>query len=359
MTQPPIQTGYLVLADLSGFTPFVAGSEVDHAQSILANLVGLLRRRLTPALQLAEIEGDALFLFAPEGRFERGETLLELIESTYVAFRDQILTMQRNATCPCEACRMIPSLDLKFVTHAGPWVLQNLTGASKPFGSCVNLVHRLLKNDVAESTGWQAYALFTEPALEMIGVRPEGMHSQQQSYPHLGDCKVSALDLRRRYTELTSQRSVFLEEADAHFTVHRSYPLTPTRLWELLTDARIRNGWEIGADWSAWLQPTGRTGPGTTNHCANSNFFEDVLDWRPFEYYTVLLRYGPVRIRVTGDLRPGEAATHLRWSMALESLVPGPFRGPACRYFAKRMMRVPERFENLDRLIAADARFEA
>ena len=351
MTQRSIQTGYLVLADLTGFTSFVAGTEVEHAEGILANVLGVLKRQLTPALELAEVEGDALFLYAPAHRFERGETLLELIEGTYVAFRDKIRTMQRNASCPCEACRMIPGLDLKFVTHAGDWVFQDLLGPPKPFGSCVNLVHRLLKNDITGATGWPAYALFTEPALTMMGVRPEGMHSGRQAYEHLGECEVSAFDLHARYAELTARRAVYVDEASAHYTIRRTYPISQARLWDLLTDARIRNDWEQGAQWSVLLRPGGRAGPGATNHCALSDFIEEVLDWRPFDYYTVQLRYGPLRVHVTGELRAYDDETGLRWSMAMVSLVPWPLRGPACRFFAKRLMRVPRRMGNLDRLV--------
>jgi hypothetical protein len=353
--EPSIQTGYLVLADLAGFTPFVASAEVDHAQVILANLLGLLRNELTPALQLAEVEGDALFLFAPHSRMARGETLLELIESTYVAFRDRQRTMARNASCPCEACRMIPSLDLKFVAHAGEFVLQNLTGTVKPFGSCVNLAHRLLKNDVTESTGWPAYALFTDQALDMMGVRPDSMHTQTLSYAHHGEIAIGAIDLRQRFTELTAERTAFLPESEAHFTIRRRYAVPRPLLWELLTDIDMRNKWEIGSDWSTLRRPTGRAGPGTTNHCAASDFIEEVLDWRPFDYYTALLRYRAVTIRVTGELRAEEDATELRWSLSLDSFVPRPLRGPACRFFATRLMRAPARFEKLDQLIAAGA----
>lgn len=355
MNRAEIRTGYLVLADLSGFTSFVAGAEVEHAQGILANLLGLLRSRLTPPLILAEVEGDALFLYAPDDRVTRGETLLELIENTYVAFRDKLQTMRRNAVCPCQACRMIPSLDLKFVTHHGEYVLQDLTGAAKPFGSCVNLAHRLLKNDISENTGWPAYALFTNVALERMGVRPDVMYSQTVNYPHLGDSVVGAVDLHRRYGELTDKRREFLTEDDAHFTVHRRYSLPRSRIWEFLTDASIRNVWEIGADWSVRDRPAGRSGPGTTNHCAHSDFTEEVLDWRPFDYYTVALSFGRFTVRVTGELIAAGEHTDVRWSMALQSLLPGPLRGPACRFFATRLMRAPERFAKLDDLVAREA----
>lgn len=350
-----IQSGYLVMADLSGFTSFVAASELDHGQAILAQILGTLRGRLTPMLELAEVEGDALFLYAPAGRIARGETLLELLEDAYVAFRDRQATMQRNATCPCRACQAIGSLDLKFVAHFGEWVLQDLTGQTKPFGSSVNLAHRLLKNDVVEATGWPAYALFTDAALEQLGVRPDGLHTSVQSYPHLGDWTVGALELRRRYAELTAGRVAYLSADDAHYTVRRRCAAPVAKVWELLNHPDLRNQWEVGADWSARLRPGGRQTVGSHNHCANSNFMEEVLDWRPFEYYTVRTKGPGIRLLITGELQPDGTATELRWSIALEGSMPRSLRAAACRFFAIRMMKVPERFNRLEKLIGEQA----
>jgi hypothetical protein len=352
--QPNIQKGYLVLADLSGFTRFVASTELEHAQGILANLMRLLRSRLTPTLSLAEVEGDALFLYASGESLGRGETLLELIESTYTAFRDKQETMKRNATCPCQACQVMPTLDLKFVTHCGEYVLQDLTGAVKPFGSSVNLAHRLLKNRISESTGWKAYALFTEEALQQMGVRPDGMFSERVSYEHLGELSIGAMDLQRRYGELTAQRSVYLDADQAHFTVRRRYAATSAVLWDYLNDLHKRGLWEIGSDWSSQDRPSGRTGSGTHNHCANSDFIEEVLDWRPFDYFTVRWGRSFIRLLITAELLPDGDSTELRWSIAMEGTAPRPLRAAACWLMATRLIRAPERFERLHRMVASD-----
>lgn len=354
-TDPRVQNGYLVLADLSGFTRFVARTELEHAQGILGNLLRLLRTHLTPSLHLAEVEGDALFLYAGASRFARGETLLELIEHTYVAFRDKLETMKRNATCPCEACRAIPGLDLKFVTHSGEYVLQDLTGSPKPFGSSVNLAHRLLKNRITESTTWGAYALFTQAALQRMGVAPDGMHTDTVSYQHLGDVSIGAIDLSRRYRELTSGRNVFLKAEDAHFTVRRRFETPAIRLWDYLNDLQKRTRWEIGSDWSPRQRPVGRTAAGAQNHCASSDFIEEVLDWRPFDYFTVRITRGFIRMLVTGELQPDGNYTDLRWSIAMEGAAPRPMRAALCRLLATRFIRAPERFERLDRMISAEA----
>ena len=42
---------------------------------------------LSPPLELAAVEGDAVFVHGPAGIVTRGETLVELIESTYAGFR--------------------------------------------------------------------------------------------------------------------------------------------------------------------------------------------------------------------------------------------------------------------------------
>ena len=43
-----VEKGYLVLADISGFTPFIAESELDHSYEILSEILCVLRSE-TPA----------------------------------------------------------------------------------------------------------------------------------------------------------------------------------------------------------------------------------------------------------------------------------------------------------------------
>ena len=75
-----IQQGYLVLADLSGYTSFLAENELDHSEAILQGVLKLLMDHLTPTLTLAEVEGDAVFVYAPASSVSRGELLLELVD---------------------------------------------------------------------------------------------------------------------------------------------------------------------------------------------------------------------------------------------------------------------------------------
>ena len=53
----------LVIADISGYTSYLAGVELDHAQDILADLTGAVVRALRPTFRLAKLEGDAAFAY--------------------------------------------------------------------------------------------------------------------------------------------------------------------------------------------------------------------------------------------------------------------------------------------------------
>ena len=151
------QHGYLVIADITGYTSFAAKTELEHSHEILSELLELLVSRFEPAMTISKLEGDAVFAYAPKEVFARGETLVDFVESMYVAFRDKLLSMKRLTTCTCNACRNIPSLDLKFFLHCGDYIQQSVANIKELVGSDVNLVHRLTKNHVTEATGWHAY----------------------------------------------------------------------------------------------------------------------------------------------------------------------------------------------------------
>ncbi len=282
--------GYLVIGDISGYTSYVAQTELEHSQAVLSELLELIVNRLKPLLRLVKLEGDAVFAHAPGQHVPRGESLAELIESTYVAFRGRVDGIVRHTTCECKACTAIPTLDLKFLVHYGDYVIQHVSGIDELVGTDVNLVHRLTKNHVSESTGWQAYALFTGRALEQLGMPTDGLHEETESYEHLGEVKVYCLDLRQRFKELTEEQRRFISADEAHRSYSYEFPVPPPVLWDWLTDPKKRNRYFEGTDWSVVGRSGGRTRVGSQNHCAHGKdavSVETILDWRPHEYYTV------------------------------------------------------------------------
>lgn len=196
------QTGYLVLADISGYTSFVAKTEIEHADFALSNLLETIVENLSIQLIISKLEGDAVFAYVEESKLHEGKSLLELIDHTYLAFRDKALALYEQANCPCRACKSVPTLDLKFILHHGDFIIQQVAGIKDLLGTDVNLIHRLSKNHVSESTGWKGYALFTNQGLERMQTDKASFVQQTESYEHLGDVETYVRDMHVRYEEM-------------------------------------------------------------------------------------------------------------------------------------------------------------
>jgi hypothetical protein len=193
------QTGYLVLADISGYTSFVAQTEIEHADLALSHLLETIIEQLSSLLIISKLEGDAVFAYVEEGKLEEARSLLALIDQTYLAFREKALALYSQATCPCRACRALPTLDLKFMVHHGGFIVQHVAGIRDLLGTDVNLIHRLSKNHVTESTGWKGYALFTNQVLEHLQTEKDSFVQQAESYEYLGEVETYVRDMHVRY----------------------------------------------------------------------------------------------------------------------------------------------------------------
>src|SRR6188768_3760768 len=164
----------LLIADISGYTGYLAGVELDHAQDILADLIGAVVSALRPTFRLAKLEGDAAFTYAISERLD-GSLLLDAIERCYFGFRRRRRDVRQATSCPCDACVRIPDLDLKFVVHHGQAILQKVAGRQELLGSDVIVVHRLLKNTVVEDLGMDAYALISQACIDVTDLDPAAL----------------------------------------------------------------------------------------------------------------------------------------------------------------------------------------
>lgn len=345
--------GYLILADISGYTSYLAGVELTHAQDILAELLELIVQRFDPLLSIAKLEGDAVFAYAPLERVPRNETLLELMESTYLAFRDRIDTIRRRTTCDCNACRAIPNLDLKFILHYGEYLLQTVSGNTELVGSDVNLAHRLLKNQVGDLAGWKAYILFTEAGLMQLGIDLDNLHKGIEEYEHLGGIETFSLDLHTRYQQMIAARRVFISPEEADSVITRTVAAPPAILWDWLNDMGKRVQWETSyREILPILRPGGRMGAGATNHCAHGDdlILETILDWRPFEYYTA--EY-PLAIQSL-HLEPTPDGTTLSVHFKLKQSLPRFLRRLIVG-FMFRSVKADQQYDTLVQLIAEEA----
>jgi hypothetical protein len=355
------QHGYLVLADISGYTSYLSKVELDHAHEILTDLLETIVGKIKTVLTLSKLEGDAVFAYAPEGKLPRGETLLELIETTYMAFCDRRDSSHRRTTCACAACQNMLDLDLKFFIHHGDYVVQQISGIRELVGSDVNLAHRLMKNHVTEATGWKAYALFTERGLDHLGLRPADMHEQIETYEHLGDVQTLSLDLQARRAELLNARREVIEPKDADYIVTCEYPAPPPVVWEWLTEPRRRELWAHGVKFSPVARPGGRMGTGAVNHCdhGKSTTVETFLDWRPFDYFTAHSEDASTAMVETFYLEPLDGGSRTRISDVIKFLkfpfpLPRRLAVPLMRFMMKNVMKYEEMWQGIGPLMAEE-----
>ena len=323
--------GYLLLADISGYTAFLTGTELEHANAIVHELTLLIRARLSPPMRFVKLEGDAVFCYADEASFEDGERLVELIERCYFDFSNRLLDMERETTCRCSACASIGSLDLKFVAHHGTYVIDSDGGREDLAGPDVILVHRLLKNTVSEGGGPHAYAFLTDPCLQRMP--PSfGLPSHSESYESFGPTTGGVHDLKPVISRMRESRRVYIgsEEADMEISFGE-HPFPPAILWQYFVDPEKRLRWQP-LQTAIKNQPNeqGRMGSGASSHCAHGvggDALREYLDWRPYSYFTARftpLGRGPhfVPVIETFEFIPTDTGTRIEYRTRLEDCGP-------------------------------------
>ena len=299
----------LVIADIAGYSGYLAGVELDHAQDILADLVDTVVGALRPSFKLAKLEGDAAFVYVPATTVD-GPGLRDVIERCYFVFQRRVRDILQASTCECNACARIPGLDLKFVAHHGLVARQRMAGREELVGSDVVVVHRLLKNRVGEELGVPAYALYTDTLVRAMGLadpRAAGMRAYREVFESVGEVAGWVTDLgaaweaeqRRVRTKVTD------DEALAVITIPAAVPREI--LWEWTTSPARRIRWTSGVTEVVEDLANGRRGIGTVNHCAHGKnvSIEEVLDWVPPEYETKRVNTGfrgVPRIVITTEL---------------------------------------------------------
>jgi len=314
MTTP--QKGYLIISDITGYTQFLSTSELVHAEEVLRTLLNNLIDHTKLPLVISRLEGDAVISYALENSILQGQTLVELMETTYVAFRKAIELMVLNTTCTCNACRNIEKLDLKFIVHFGTFVLQDFPSYTELIGPDVNLSHRLAKNQVTEKTGWKAYVLYTQAAMESMGL-PEWSHklpSHVETYEHLGDVQVFIQDMHAVWEAQRDRVSMAVQPEDAFLIFNDTFPLEPVQMWEYVTKPEYKAIF-IGSESALVLNRNrGRIDAGSIYQCAHGKNItpQTIVDWQPFEQYTTMtVLPGGGKSFVTVHLAPVDSGTRI------------------------------------------------
>ena len=286
----------LLLADLSGYTAYLAASEPERAPALAADLIETVVRQLRPTFRLEKLEGDAAFMVAPTDRLT-GLALLDAIDATTAAFRTRLRSLSQSTTCDCEACRRIPELGLKFVVHAGDVVTQRVAGRTELAGVAAIVAHRLLKAETPSTLGLERYALLTDACVQRLGLDPEalGLRAGTESFDFLGDVAVWLRDLSPAFADTGAswtppRRRPVLE-------TELRVPMAPMTLWEELTSAENR---------------------ARVAFCAADRLaqVEEIVEWRPFASFARVVKLpdlpGDRRLTARHELEPDGDATRLR-----------------------------------------------
>lgn len=152
--------GPLVLADISGYTKFIAATELEHSDVLVRRMLSTIVASLKGHLEMAQLEGDAVFFVgagvAPE--------LIQWLEGSYLTFHRRMGTFLARRQCSCDACARAPELTLKFIAHYGRYSRQRIGETGQVHGVDVIVPHRLAKNSVPS----HEYILATRDLLERL-----------------------------------------------------------------------------------------------------------------------------------------------------------------------------------------------
>jgi Protein of unknown function (DUF2652) len=134
----PAAERYLLLADISGYTGFMAGVEEAHGvdfsggvpagYSVLGALLDSVIEGVEPEFTLVKLEGDAVFAVARASDLDgHGDIVLEKLTAMYGAFIDRRTRAVPASDHLCTACPAVAHLDLKVVLHRA-WRCVRLSG---------------------------------------------------------------------------------------------------------------------------------------------------------------------------------------------------------------------------------------
>jgi hypothetical protein len=170
--EPREQRLVIILADISGYTRFMVANQLSaiHGQVCITTLIETLLREVDIPLQLQEIEGDAVFLYAAHpGDDREWQDVLAQVRTKLVRFFDVffegMVAAAESTPCGCAICSNVSELSLKIVVHSGRAVIHAIGGRPQISGPDVILAHRLLKNSVPSNE----YLLMSDAAHRDLG----------------------------------------------------------------------------------------------------------------------------------------------------------------------------------------------
>lgn len=347
-----IQNGFLLLADITGYTNFLANTPTDIGGHITAGLLDTLVETVSPPFKVGNIAGDAIFIFAPDDGNASGQTVLESIDSLYCAFADQVSALRYGANCPSDPAQLAGALDLKLVVHYGEYAINRIGDREELSGSAVVALHRLAKNTVTRDTGHSGYAMLTSLAVDHMKLNSffDELETRTEEIEHLGKISTYVYPLAPVWERLRRGVRRFVEKSEPLLIeeLNIDLPVPPCRAWEFCTEPQYRIQWISGVrDISLEGLDHGRAGIGTVQFCDHGDNMivpVTVSDWRPFDYISYQIDT-PLGFRVdqTIEMQPIGKGTRLTIRCAKP-----PVDGLLARWGSrKKISALRDIFENL------------
>ena len=318
------QPATFVIADISGYTGYLADVELDHAQDILADLIGAVVTRAATRLPAGQARGrrgvhlrdrrDHRRITAPR---HRRALLLRLPTPAPRRPAGDVVRVQRVQPHPGPRpqVRRPPRRDHRAEGRGA-------AGAAR--------VGRDRRPSAAQERGRREAR---DPGVRAVqpgqpgggGPRRRGASAcaaHVETYDRIGEVQLWVHDLEARWAEEEARARVFVTPEEASVTVTVSTPVPPQVAWEFLTTPGQRMTWQ------PWVTEVnvegatgGRRGPGSANHCRHGKdaVIEEILDWRPYDYVTdrtiLDTPTGPVKLLHTIELEPvtGGTTIHMRF----------------------------------------------
>lgn len=159
--------GFLVIADISGYTKFVRAHRLrhvpivgemmtntssQHAEVVITDLLEVIIDTIGTAMSLNKLEGDAAF-FVKESVDPNVELslILERAMEVFEAFQRRLHELIFCQTCQCDCCQQMGDLKVKIMVHYGEFWVKRIAQFEEVAGEDVILVHRLLKNSIGSN----------------------------------------------------------------------------------------------------------------------------------------------------------------------------------------------------------------
>ncbi|MBL4704637.1 MAG: DUF2652 domain-containing protein [Flavobacteriales bacterium] len=235
----------LFMPDISGYTEFINQTDVDHSGHIISELLELILENNTLGLTLAEVEGDALFMYSLKEDWSLSEIKAQ-VKKMFLAFHEHLLLYKHQRICDCGACSSANRLTLKFIVHIANIDFIEVAGNRKPYGPEIIKLHRLLKNDVPSNE----YLLFSQDSVNalQIDTTKENAQSYETQYD-FGNSKYLAIDIGKYKSEVSSIPSFPITKAKSkilNFAIEIDVPIED--LYEIMSNFAYRSLWSAGVD---------------------------------------------------------------------------------------------------------------